>query len=81
MAPSSTEAGTRAFITALFGDEDRIAILAVGRTTDTSENVFQRIRPASLASGQRFQRWLRHLNASGHDIFIGMNPIVQRQSR
>ena len=75
MAPSSTEAGTRAFITALFGDDDRLAILAVGRTAETAESVFQRIRPASLASGERFQRWLRHLNATGHDIFVSMNPI------
>ena len=29
----------------------------------------------------RFQAWLRHLNAGGHDIFIGMNPMRAATNR
>ncbi|MGC2815232.1 MAG: DNA-primase RepB domain-containing protein, partial [Candidatus Acidiferrum sp.] len=35
----------------------------------------QRITSAQKASGPEFQAWLRYKNASGSDIYIGMNPL------
>ena len=51
-----------------------VAVLAVERAG--GEGVHQRITPAEVAGGERFQRWLRHLNARHYDIFIGMNPMT-----
>ena len=76
-AAESAEAA-RAFVRALYGDTDRVAVLAVGRRTPT---VHQRIRPSPRAQDERFQAWLRHLNAQGHDIFVGMNPIRSGTNR
>ena len=76
-AAESAEAA-RGFVRALYGDTDRVAVLAVGRRTPT---VHQRIRPSPRAQDERFQAWLRHLNAQGHDIFVGMNPIRANTKR
>ncbi len=69
---ASTDAA-RAFIEALYAQDENVAILAVQRGEEGQ--VHQRIISAATASADRYQAWLRRLNARGHDIFIGMNPI------
>ena len=44
------------------------------RSIDLRETV-QRITCAEKAASPEFQAWLRHKNASGSDIYIGMNPL------
>jgi hypothetical protein len=55
-----------------FEPTDRIALLVLNR--DFAETV-QRITSADKASSPEFQAWLRYKNASGSDIYIGMNPL------
>lgn len=55
-----------------FEQSDRIAVLVLNR--DFGETI-QRITSAQKASGPEFQAWLRYKNASGSDIYIGMNPL------
>ena len=73
MDPAESTESARGFLRALYGDQDRVAVLAVGRTEP--KKVHQRIAPAEHVLADRFQAWLRYLNAQGHDIFVGMNPI------
>lgn len=73
MDPAESAEAARGFLGALYGDTDRVAVLAVGRKH--ADSVHQRIAPAGHVRADRFQRWLRYLNAQGHDIFVGMNPI------
>ena len=58
-----------------FEPSDRIAILVLNR--DLGE-VLQRVTTAKKASSPEFQAWLRHKNATGSDIYIGMNPLRKR---
>ena len=55
-----------------FEPRDRIALLLLNR--ETGESV-QRITAAEKASSPEFQAWLRHRNATGDEIYIGMNPL------
>lgn len=55
-----------------FDSRDRIALLILNR--ETGESV-QRITTADKASSPEFQAWLRHRNASGDEIYVGMNPL------
>jgi len=55
-----------------FEPRDRIALLILNR--ETGESV-QRITTAEKASSAEFQAWLRHRNATGDDIYVGMNPL------
>ena len=73
MDPAESTASARGFIRALYDDNDLVAVLAVGRAE--AKRVHQRIAPARNVAADRFQRWLRHLNAQGHDVYLGMNPI------
>ena len=57
-----------------FDARDRIALLILNR--ETGESV-QRITTAEKASSPEFQAWLRHRNATGDEIYIGMNPLKQ----
>lgn len=78
MDPAESADTAKGFIRALYGDEERIAVLAVDRKPPADgerDSVHQRIAPAGHVRADRFQRWLRHLNAQGYDIFVGMNPI------
>lgn len=78
MDPAESANTARRFLRALYGDTDRVAVLAVDRKPPADaerDRVYQRIAPASHLRADRFQRWLRHLNAQGYDIFVGMNPI------
>jgi len=60
------------YILDAFAPANRIAVLALNR--DFRETV-QRITSAEKAASPEFQAWLRHKNASGSDIYIGMNPL------
>ena len=40
----------------------------------------QRITTAQKASSPEFQAWLRHKNANGADIYVGMNALQQHAS-
>ena len=51
---------------------DRIALLILNR--ETGESV-QRITTAEKATSPEFQAWLRHRNATGDEIYVGMNPL------
>jgi RepB DNA-primase from phage plasmid len=56
---------------------DRIAMLVLNR--DLGE-VLQRITSAKKAASPEFQAWLRYKNATGSDIYIGMNPLRKHAS-
>ena len=73
MDSATSEAAAAGFIRALYSPDQHVAVLAVER--GDGRGVQQRITLADAASSGRFQRWLRHLNARGHDIFVGMNPM------
>jgi hypothetical protein len=60
------------YILESFEPASRIAVLALNR--DSRETI-QRITSAEKAASPEFQAWLRHKNASGSDIYIGMNPL------
>lgn len=66
------------YIQALFDPEDRIALVLVPRTEGGKTQ--QRIWTAAKAASEKVQRWLRHSNAQGFDIYVSMNPL-QRQAR
>ena len=55
-----------------FSRTDRIALLLLNR--DFAETI-QRITSADKASSPEFQAWLRYKNATGSDIYVGMNPL------
>lgn len=42
--------------------------------------VLQRVTSAKKASSPKFQAWLRYKNATGSDIYIGMNPLRKHAS-
>src|SRR6266478_6631236 len=65
------------YILESFEPASRIAVLALNR--DFRETV-QRITSAEKAASPEFQAWLRHKNASGSDIYMGMNPLRKNAS-
>jgi hypothetical protein len=60
------------YVLDVFEPSHRIAILALHRGF---RETVQRITSAEKAASPDFQAWLRHKNASGSDIYIGMNPL------
>ena len=62
------------YLNALYEPDDRLAIVAVGRHGGDPK-VAQRVVTARAAARPAYQRFLRHLNATGHDIFVSMNPV------
>ncbi len=69
------------YLNALYQPDDRLAIVAVGRH-GPDPKVEQRVVTARAATRPGYQRFLRHRNATGHDIFVSMNPIRPKtQSR
>jgi hypothetical protein len=60
------------YILDAFGPSDRIALLVLNRNL---RETVQRITTAGKAASPEFQAWLRHKNASGADIYMGMNPL------
>ena len=64
--------GASEYILDAFEPLDRIALLALNRP---SRETIQRITNAGKAASPEFQAWLRHKNATGSDIYVGMNPL------
>jgi hypothetical protein len=60
------------YILEAFEPTHRIAILVIHRGF---RETVQRITTAAKAANTDFQAWLRHKNANGSDIYIGMNPL------
>ena len=70
--PSASE-----YILDNFKPTDRIAVLVLNRQLGET---IQRITTAQKASSLEFQAWLRHKNASGADIYLGMNALQHHAS-
>src|SRR6202049_4784115 len=60
------------YVRELFEPADNAAILVRNRSTG---HTVQRIAKAEAIASPGFQTWLEHQNASGSDVFMGMNPI------
>lgn len=71
--PGETDAAV-GYLNTLYRPDDRLAIVAIGRH-GPDPKVEQRVVTARAATRPGYQRFLRHLNATGHDIFVSMNPI------
>ena len=70
IAPRSLTASE--YVRELFGPEDNAAILLRNRSTGHTS---QSIAKAEAIASPDFQSWLAAQNASGSDVFVGMNPI------
>jgi hypothetical protein len=60
------------YVRELFDPADNAAILVRNRSTG---HTVQRIAKAETIASPDFQTWLANQNASGSDVFMGMNPI------
>ena len=60
------------YVRELFEPADNAAILVRNRSTG---HTVQRIAKAETIASPGFQTWLANQNASGSDVFMGMNPI------
>jgi RepB DNA-primase from phage plasmid len=60
-----------------FKPSDRIAVLVLNRNLVETT---QRITTAQKVASPEFQAWLRYKNASGADIYVGMNPLKKDAS-
>src|SRR6202521_5599689 len=60
------------YVRELFGPEDNAAILLRNRSTGHTS---QSIAKAETIASPDFRTWLANQNASGSDVFVGMNPI------
>lgn len=60
------------YVRELFGPENNAAILARNRSTG---HTVQTISKAETIAGAPFQSWLASQNASGYEVFMGMNTI------
>ena len=68
---------TQRYVFENFAAQDRIALLALHRTTN---EVLQRITTAETLSSPDFQAWLSYLNSQKHDLYLSMNTL-KRGSR
>jgi hypothetical protein len=68
---------TQRYVLENFAAQDRIALLALHRTTN---QVLQRITTAETLSSPDFQAWLSYLNSQKHDLYLSMNTL-KRGSR
>src|SRR5260370_13059698 len=75
--PTSSSPSASQYLKENFEPSDRIAILVLNRSRAETT---QRITSAEKASSPEFQAWLRYKNASGADIYVGMNPLKQDAS-
>src|SRR2546425_12589241 len=75
--PTSSSVSASQYLKENFQPSDRIAILVLNRSRGETT---QRITSAEKASSPEFQAWLRYKNASGADIYVGMNPLRQDAS-
>jgi DNA primase RepB-like protein len=63
---------TQSYVLENFAAKDRIALLALQRTT---KEVIQRITTAETLSSPDFQAWLSYLNSQKHDLYLSMNTL------
>lgn len=66
------------FLQAAFAPDDSIGVLL--KTYRTGQ-VIQRIVPVTTATSDRFQAWLRHMNAHGWNVYVGVNAYRPGRSR
>lgn len=66
------------FLQAAFAPDDSIGVLL--KTYRTGQ-VIQRIVPVAEAISDRFQAWLRHMNAHGWNVYVGVNAYRPGRSR
>ncbi len=67
------------FLEAAFELQDWVAIFL--KSYDRS-GVAQRVGPVSWVQSERFQRWLRAMNARTYSVFVSVNAIIDgRRSR
>ena len=66
------------FLQAAFDHDDSIGVLL--KTYRTGQ-VIQRIVPVASAISDRFQAWLRHMNAHGWNVYVGVNVYRPGRSR
>jgi hypothetical protein len=60
----------------LFEPHERVSLVFLDRQPDAKRpRVVPRLALASSVAGDGYQRWLRHMNASRYDVYIGMNPV------
>ena len=55
-----------------FQPGDRIAVVLIQKQT---HKVIQRIASVDKITEREFQAWLRHANASRHEVYVGMNAL------
>ena len=78
MAAADRHAPIR-FLRTLFEPTDWVAIFLKSYETST---VAQRVGPVSWVQTERFQRWLRAMNAGRYNVFVSVNVIASgRRSR
>jgi hypothetical protein len=66
------------FLQAAFAPDDSIGVLL--KTYRTGQ-VVQRIVPVTTATSDRFQAWLRHMNAHDWNVYVGVNAYRPGRSR
>ena len=66
------------FLRAAFAPNDSVGVLL--KTYHTGQ-VIQRIVPVTTATSDRFQAWLRYLNAHGWNVYVGVNAYRPGRSR
>jgi len=75
--PTGSVSSASEYILDNFKPTDRIAVLVLNRQ---QHETTQRITTAQKASSPEFQAWLRYKNASGADIYMGMNALQHHAS-
>src|ERR1700741_4467589 len=75
--PTASVSSASEYILDNFRPTDRIAVLVLNRQ---QHETTQRITTAQKASSPEFQAWLRYKNASGADIYVGMNALHHNAS-
>ncbi len=75
--PTASVSSASEYILDNFKPTDRIAVLVLNRQ---QHETTQRITTAQKASSPEFQAWLRYKNASGADIYMGMNALQHHAS-
>jgi hypothetical protein len=75
--PTPNVTSASEYILENFKPTDRIAVLVLNRQLGETT---QRITTAQKASSPEFQAWLRHKNAIGADIYVGMNALQHHAS-
>ncbi len=71
---AQTEAIAREYVNENFDPDDWVAVVAVNRK---SGEILQRISPAQNIVSPGYQRWLRHLNATGSDVYVSLNTFKE----